>query len=196
MRLLATLFVLRTFTSLIVFAGLAYSQQVTVTGYTEQDVITILNGISQHFARLEPMLEQVRAKTWEEKGAPETYAIQYKRVQDQIRKQQQDLATLAQHTDNLQEGMRELYKIQAFHRSLTSVMEGLRKYQNPALADLISAVAAEDQTLQDRFQYYLIQLASDKDVQYQMVDKESQRCRALLSKQPAPPPVTKPRLKN
>jgi len=196
MRHSAALSFSRLSAALMVLAGLGFSQQVTVTGYTEQDVITILNGISQHLARMEPMLEQVRAKTWEEKGAPETYAIQYKRVRDQIKKQQQDLAALAQHTDNLQDGMRELYKIQAFHRSLTSVMEGLRKYQNPALADLISAVAAEDQTLQDRFQYYLIQLATDKDAQYQMVDKESQRCRAILSKQPPPAPVTKPRSKN
>jgi len=73
----------------------------------------------------------------------------------------------------------------------------LRKYQNPALADLISAVAAEDQTYQDRLQYYLIQLASDREAQfksqYDLVDKEAQRCRGMLSKQP--PPATPARTK-
>lgn len=172
--------------ALLLYCGFAFAQQVTVTGYTEQDLLQILNGITQHLSRLEPMLEQVRAKDWIAKGAPETYAIQYTSAQKDIKTIQEGLTGLAQRTDNLQEGMRSLFKIQAFHRSLLSVMEGLRKYQNPALADLVSAVAAEDQTYQDKLQYYLIQLATDKDAQYQLVDKEAQRCRGLLSKQPAP----------
>lgn len=175
------------------FCDVATCQQVNVTGYTEQDVIQILNGISQHLARLEPMLQQVRAKTWEEKGAPETYNIQYQAAQSQIKNIQVELSALATHSDNLQDGMKELFKVQAFHRSLTSVMEGLRKYQNPALADLISAVAAEDQTYQDKLQYYLIQLATDKDAQYQLVDKEAQRCRAAIAKQAAPLPCITPK---
>lgn len=173
-----------------VCAGLASGQQqVSVTGYTEQDVLQILNGITQHLSRLQPMLEQVRAKDWLGKGAPETYAVQYNSAQGQIKTIQADLTALAQHSDNLQDGMKSLFKLQAFHRSLTSVMEGLRKYQNPALADLISAVAAEDQTYQDKLQYYLIQLATDKDGQFQLVDKEAQRCRSMLSKQPATTPA-------
>ncbi len=173
---------------------LSFGQQVTVTGYTEQDVIAILNGITQHLARLEPMLDQVRVKTWLEKGAPETYGIQYDTVQKQIKVLQTDLTALCQHTDNLQEGMKQLFRVQSFHRSLRSVMEGLRNYQNPAMADLIAAIAAEDQTYQDRLQYYLIQLATDKDAQFQLVDKEAQRCRAQLARQPSPcpaPPVKK-----
>ena len=175
---------MRTVAAFFLFSGFALCQQVTVTGYTEQDVIQILNGISQHLARLQPMLDQVRAKDWIQKGAPETYAVQYTSAEAQIKSIQSELTALAQRTDNLQDGMKELFKLQAFHRSLTSVMEGLRKYQNPALADLVSSVAAEDQTYQDKLQYYLIQLATDKDAQYQLVDKEAQRCRAILSKQP------------
>lgn len=174
---------------LLLLGATAFGQQVTVTGYTEQDVITILNGISQHLARLEPMLDQVKVQTWLDKGAPETYAIQYQTVQKQIKSLQADLNTLAQHTDNLQDGMKQLFRVQSFHRSLRSVMEGLRNYQNPAMADLIAAIAAEDQTYQDRLQYYLIQLATDKDTQYQLVDKEAQRCRTQISKQPAPCPA-------
>ena len=66
-------------------------------------------------------------------------------------------------------------------------MGGLRKYQNPALADLIESVAAEDRASEDRLKQYLLELASEKEQQIDVMDQEAQRCRAILSRQPAEP---------
>jgi hypothetical protein len=65
-------------------------------------------------------------------------------------------------------------------------MGGLRRYQNPALAELIESVAAEDQSQLDRLEQYVLELAGEKDRQYAVVDREAQRCRATLSREPAP----------
>jgi hypothetical protein len=86
--------------------------------------------------------------------------------------------------------MKALFRIQAFHRSLDSLMGGLRKYQNPALADLIQSVAAEDQADLDQLQSYILELADQKEQEYRVVDREAQRCRATISREPAAPAKT------
>ena len=64
-------------------------------------------------------------------------------------------------------------------------MAGLRRYQNPALADLIVSVAAEDQADLEQLQNYILDLANQKDQEYLVVDREAQRCRATISREPA-----------
>ncbi len=80
-----------------------------------------------------------------------------------------------------------LFRLQAANLALGSLMGGVRKYQNPALADLIESVAAEAGNDIDRFQQHLLELAGEKEQQFTVVDREAQRCRAALSRQPAVP---------
>ena len=104
------------------------------------------------------------------------------------------MSALAQHPEQMTECIRALFRVQASHQALLSLMGGLRRYQNPALAELIESVAAEDQADLDRLEQYVLQLADDKDKQYTVGDKEAQRCRAALSKQPAETPKTNRRI--
>ena len=74
--------------------------------------------------------------------------------------------------------------------ALGSLMGGVRKYQNPALADLIESVAAEATGDIDHFEQHIIEMADAKEQQFALVDREAQRCRATLSRQPAAPPAS------
>lgn len=151
----------------------------------DPQVTAIFNGISQHAARLEPMLQQLKPKEWVSKGAPDTYLTQWNSMMEQLKAIQSDMSALEQHPEQMTECMRALFRVQASHQVLGSLMDGLRRYQNPALAELIESVSAEDQANIDRLEQYVLQLASDKDQQYAIVDSEAQRCRAILSRQPA-----------
>jgi prophage DNA circulation protein len=155
---------------------------------SDQEIVMALNGISQHAARLEPMLQQVRPEEWIAKGASETYKAQLSTTLQGIGAIQSDMSALAEHPDRMSDGMKALFRVEAVHHVLDSLMGGLRKYQNPALADLIQSVAAEDSADLENLQQYLLQLAVDKEDQFRVVDQEAQRCRAMLSKQPAAPP--------
>jgi hypothetical protein len=157
---------------------------------TDAQVLAIFNAISQHMARLQPMLDQVRVKVWVAKGAPDAYLQQFASIGKEIGAIQNDMTRLAQRPDQMQDCMRALFRVQALHVPLNSLMGGLRKYQNPALADLIEAVAAEDQTQVGRLEQYVLELADAKDQMYTIADKEAQRCRATLSKEPARRPKT------
>jgi len=163
------------------------SVQAQIPVQVDPQVLEAFKDIAQHSARLVPMLDQIRVNEWISQGAPDTYAVQLESARQQIRAIGAEMAALADHPDHMQECMRGLFRVQAFHLSLDSLLGGLRKYQNPPLADLIQSVAAEDQSDIEKLQTYTLQLADEKEQEYQVVDHEAQRCRALLSKQPAAP---------
>ena len=173
----------------LLLSGAAFSQQQPVPpAITDPEIVAVFNGISLHASRIEPMLRQLRPNDWVAKGAPDTYVAQWNSTLEQLHAIQSDMSALAAHPDQMTECMKALFRVQASHRALNSLMGGLRRYQNPALAELIESVAAEDQSALDRLEQYVLELAGEKDRQYAVVDREAQRCRATLSREPAAVP--------
>ena len=152
----------------------------------------LFESIANHAARLDPMLQQVRVNDWIAKGAADTYVQQFASAQRQIAAIRASMAAMAQHPAQIQSGLIALFEAQGFHRLLDSLMGGLRKYQNPALADLIQAVAAEDQSDLEKFQQHLIRLTAEKEQEYKVIADEAQHCRAIVSAQPAAAPAKTP----
>jgi hypothetical protein len=165
----------------------AFSQQLDQEKPPDQDIVAVYNQISQRAARIEPMLQQLHPKEWIANGAPDTYLAQWTTANQQFRAIQSDMAELVQQPENMTESMKALFRIQTAHQMLGSLMGGVRKYQNPALADLIESVAAEAGADIERIERRLVEMAAEKDQQFTVVDREAQRCRATLSKQPAQP---------
>jgi len=154
---------------------------------SDPEILDIFAGISKHAARIEPMLQQIHPAEWVAKGAPETYVTQWQSALEQLQAIRNDMSALTQHPDRMQDCMKALFRVQASQKALLSLMGGLRRYQNPALAELIESVSAEDQGDLDRLQQYLLELAGEKEQQYALVDREAQRCRSTLAGQPATP---------
>jgi hypothetical protein len=177
---------MRLFLATLFFSCGAYSQQNAPT-MTDEDVAAMLNRLSQGAARIEPMLDQLHVKDWLAKGAPDTYLAQWTSLREQFGAIQSDMSALAQHPDRLSDSMKALFRVQATQVALGSLMGGVRRYQNPALADLIESVAAEASGDIDRFEKYLVEVSDEKERQFTVVDREAQRCRAELSRQPAAP---------
>ena len=175
--------------SLLAFAlNLLPQQQPGVSA--EWDIGKTLQAISAHIAQLQPILDQIRPKEWIEKGAPDTYMKQWESSVSQAKSVAISAQTLARQPANVVEAMQFLFRMQSLDSSLNSVKEGLRKYQNPPLADMLSSVSAENTNNRDKFQQYVLDLATEKEQQFQVADREAQRCRESLSKQP---PARRPR---
>jgi hypothetical protein len=170
----------------LVFSSSAFCQQ----SMSDEEVAAIFSRISQRAARIEPMLEQLHPNDWIAKGAPDTYLAQWNSIRQQFTAIESDMSDLAQHPDHLTDSMNALFRVQATHLMLGSLMGGVRRYQNPALADLIESVAAEAGGDIDLFQKHLVEMATEKERQLTLVDREAQRCRATLSRQPAAPAGT------
>ena len=162
----------------------AFAQQ---PQFSEDELKMLFEQIGGRAARLQPMLDGIHAQEWVARGAPDVYVSQNKSAREQLAAVQQDMAALGQKPDQMAETMRALFRVQAFHRLLATLMGGVRRYQNPAIADLIESVAAQDQSDLDRVEQYLIELAAQKEHELQVMDSEAQRCRGILLKQAAPP---------
>src|SRR5579883_2894924 len=77
-------------------------------------------------------------------------------------------------------------RLQSLENRLHSLADGVRKYQNPAVGDLLLGVLAENSSNRDNLRQYITDLAAQKEQEFQIVDKEAQRCRGILSRQPPP----------
>jgi hypothetical protein len=180
---------MRLFLATLIFSCSAFCQQQTPS-MSDEEVAAIFSRISQRAARIQPMLDQLHPNDWIAKGAPDTYLAQWNSVRQQFTAIESDMSDLTQHPDRLTDSMSALFRVQATNLALGSLMGGVRRYQNPALADLIESVAAEAGGDIDRFEKHILEVTAEKDRQFTLVDREAQRCRATLSRQPAPPAGT------
>ncbi len=74
--------------------------------------------------------------------------------------------------------------MESLDRMIVSLGEGIRRYQNPATADLLQDVMGQNSAHREKLQQYIADLANEKEQQFRVADSEAQRCRAFLSKQP------------
>ena len=72
---------------------------------------------------------------------------------------------------------------------ITSLQEGARKYQ-PQAAQSLAAVYGEGGANRDRFRSYIVSLAAEREQQFEVMDREAQRCRATLMATPPPSKTT------
>ena len=149
------------------------------------DIGVILQEMSAHVGRLLPVLDQVDVKAWIAKGAPDTYAAQLQSSKDQARAFADGARDLARNPEKLSVSLELLFRIQGLETMLGSLEEGIRKYQDPAVAQPLAALEAENGANRDRFQKYIVNLAAEREQQFQVMDREAQRCRGILTTAPA-----------
>ena len=96
-----------------------------------------------------------------------------------------DARNLDRNPEKLTDALQTLFRIRTLESMVASLSEGIRKYQNPPMADLLNAAVAENAANRDRLQQYVFELATEKENEFRVADEEAQRCRASLSRQPA-----------
>jgi len=148
-------------------------------------VAAIASDIAQRSEHLKPMFDEVHAPDWVAKGAPEAYVPQWNSLVEQNQAIQADMKAIAQQPEAMQQVMKALFRVNRFDSDLDSLLNGVRRYQNPALADLIVSVATGDRGDVEKLEQYALDLANEKERQLDVMDREAQRCRAALASQPA-----------
>jgi hypothetical protein len=158
----------------------ALAQQASVL--TEYDAVQLFNVVADQTEKLAPMIQQINASEWVAKGAAPTYTQLANGALAQNKAIVTAMRELVQHPTRLSECLTALFRIQSMEMELISLDPGLRKYQNPALADLIGSILAEGHRNRDKFQQYVVDLTAHKEQQFDVADKEAQRCRESISK--------------
>jgi hypothetical protein len=151
------------------------------------DIAVVLNEIGGNASRLLPALSKLDPQAWAAKGASETYAEQLRFSREQASAVADAARSLARNPERLAVSLELTFRMEELERMLLSVQEAARRYQGPGFAQAIEIVYAEGGANRDRFRRYIVNLASERERQFEVMDKEAQRCRATLVA-PTPPP--------
>ena len=168
-------------TALLLFAGLVHAQQVGMQN--AWDIHKTLSALALLADRLASVLDQIHPESWN--GAPEGYVAQATTCRNELRAMAAESRKLDQNPEKLTDALQLLFRIRAAETVLTSFGDGLRKYANPPMADMLNAAIAENAGNKDRLQQYILELATAREQEFHVADQEAQRCRSTLSRQPS-----------
>jgi len=159
----------------------------------EWDVRTLAHNLDIQAQHLQPVLDQVHPEAWIAKGAPDAYVTQWKSSEAELRYLLQSSQAFAHQPDRLPLALDTYFRMQSMETMLGSLIEGIRKYQNAAVGDLVQGIMNENSGNRERLRQYIVDLATEKEQEFQIADREAQRCRGTILRQPAP---TKPSVKS
>ena len=156
------------------------------------DISQTITALAAQAERLKPVLEQLTPEQWQSKGAPATYVTQWHAAQDEVGYVLRAANALGKQPDKLSLAFETYFRMQAVEAQINSLVDGVRRYQNPAVGDLMISVMAANSTNRDQLRQYITDLTETKEQEFQIADKEAQRCRGMLVRQtparPAAPP--------
>lgn len=170
------------FLALASFALIAPAQNSGVQA--EWDINKTLDSLSATAKRLQPILNQLTPQEWVSRGAPDTYVAQWKGAQAELGYVGDSAKALEKQPERLTLALDLYFRMQGLESRLNSLAEGVRNYQNPAVAELLFGVLSENTANRDKLRQYITDLAANKEQEFKIVDEEAQRCRGVLSRQP------------
>jgi hypothetical protein len=147
---------------------------------SDWEIAAVLQEISAHATRVLPLLDRADARQWAAKGAPGAYAAQLQSSKEQAHALADSAKAVAGNPETLSAELQVLMREQGLETLLGSVAEAMRKYQNAAAAQELVALAAESGAGRDRLEQYVVNLAAEREKEYQVMDQEAQRCRAMV----------------
>jgi hypothetical protein len=152
----------------------------------EWEIRKTVGAVATQCQRLKPILDQVNPKDWIAKGAPEAYVTQWNSTKASLENMSVSAQNLTREPERLTFALDTFLRLGAFESMLSSLAEGVRKYQNPAIADLLHGVMSENSSNREKLRAYLLELAEAKEQEFRVVNQEAQRCRTSILRQPRP----------
>jgi len=169
----------------LAFAPPAHAQGVSAPW----DISQTLTSLAEQSQRLLPLLEQLTPEKWETKGAPAAYTAQWRNARSELGYLLGAAEAMKKQPEKLTLALETLFRLQAVEAQVTSLTEGVRRYQNPAVGDLLVSVVSANSANRDQLRQYITDLAKTKEEEFQVVDREAQRCRGTLMRQPPSHPA-------
>ena len=157
------------------------------------DVTQTVQALASQTSRLKPLLDQVTPREWLNRGAPEAYVAQLASAQRELSDLERVSQSLEKQPDRLTVALDTYFRLQSLETRINTLVDGVRRYQNPAVGDLLVGVLGESASNRDKLRDYISDLANQKEQEFAVVDREAQRCRTNLNRQaPRPAPKTSP----
>jgi len=159
----------------------------------EWDTSKTIAAFSDQAKRLKPILDQLTPQQWVAKGAPQTYVSQWQEAEQELSYVGTSAQSLERDPERLTLALDTYFRWERLASDLTSLVEGVRHYQNPAVGDLVVSVLGENSSNRELLKQHITDLAAQNEQEFAVVDKEAQRCRGQVTRPaPARPAAPKP----
>jgi hypothetical protein len=147
----------------------------------------ILDDLVADDEKLRSVFATLNPQEWySKKGAPSAYVQQLQMGQRQLNDIVISSKQLAQKTDSLPLALDSYFRLEALETTARSLGEGAQRYGDRHTADQLNTLVAHSFTTRQRFRDYIQDLAKSQEQSFRVADEEAQRCRGMISKQPAP----------
>lgn len=132
--------------------------------------------------RVKPLLERLQPERWTAAGAPKQYEQQYRDCLETLGFVQNAAARLAERPNRLTLAVETLVRLETFIDLTTSLSQAIRRYQNPAVADLVESelAAASDREWLRR---HVLELSAVREREWETAEQEAQQCRERTLRQ-------------
>lgn len=181
---------------LLLLAALSVRAQATAGIAAPWDVAQALTTLSAQADRLKPILDQLTPQDWVAKGAPAAYVQQWQSAREELGYLGNSAAALGKQPEKLTAALETYFRLQSIEIRLLSLADGVRKYQNPAIGDLLVGVWGENSGNRDQLRQYITDLAVQKEAESTVLEKEAQRCRVDANRPPPRPAPAKTPARN
>jgi hypothetical protein len=166
---------------LVAFTFLAQGQAPPAVS-SEWDISQTLDAFTSQARRLRPILDQLTPQQWVAKGAPQAYVTQWNGAKDELGYLVNTAKALKAQPEKLTIALEAYFRMQAFESQLNSLVDGVRKYQNPAVGDLLVGVLGDNSQNRDKLRQYITDLAANKEQETTVLEQEAQRCRGIVNR--------------
>ncbi len=159
------------------------------------DIAKLTAALVAEAQRLKPLVAQADPQKWKDAKAAELYQGPWNSAQNERQYFTGSAEKLAKEPEKLTLAMEAYFRMEALQTTLASLVEGMRRHDNGAKADVIEIVMGDNTTNKARLRQYMTELAAAKEQEFQVADREAQRCRGTLSRQAPPVPAVPPKTK-
>jgi len=141
--------------------------------------------LGKDIAMLKPIFDQIQPGSWTVEGGSEAYQKQQKACLEGLSNVQNAIGRWAAQPDRLSLMLETLVRIESLDQQAISLSEGIRRYQNPAIADLLDSVLGSLSGGLEWLRTQSLEMAQQREKELDVALKEAQRCRTQIL-QPRP----------
>jgi hypothetical protein len=153
------------------------------------DVSRSVVELAAQVAQLKPLVAGLTPESWVQKGAPDAYVAQWQGAQQELGYLDQTTRTLEKQPEKLTAALDVYFRLQSVEWRLESLVEGARRYQNPAAGDQLAEALGASATKRDQLRQFITDLAAQNEQEFAVVDREAQRCRDDQNRAAPRPPA-------
>jgi hypothetical protein len=138
--------------------------------------------LAEGLERVRPLLERLQPERWTAAGAPKQYEQQYRDCLETLNYVLDAAARLGERPNRLTVAVETMVRLETFVNLARSLSEAVRRYQNPAVADLLDSELAASSD-REWLRRHVLELSAVREREWETAEQEAQRCREQTLKQ-------------